>query len=717
MKNLFDFSNARIANLGEPTEIQLGLINKIAPKSVRAEDVFVFGSAASNSEYDSFHSVMDDSSLRNYADDFKSSRAFLAHHDDKDFPLGRTFDSLYDEGSGLSVATYVTRGIHLNKVAADDFIRAVETGIAKDVSIRYHGGEEVCELCHNRVLSRSCDHMPGIRYDGKLASYRIIDAHAAEMSTVFKGSNPKTSILKARELNTRGMIDEKTIASWNITHGCDIRADMERPEIIQLAKDLDLSDNLERFFSYERGEVYWMRGDWDEPARKKATKEGDAFSDESYPIKTQKDVEDAMRLAGSSKTHSKEAVHAHIKKMVKKLGLKMPAGLEDSDSRSYLERFTEIMDKTRDVDKNGKDPSGDECGHPGCTLKKGHDGDHSNERAFAGTDQERVICDVFLDYIKSRGATTSPDNLGRIKEFLERAEKGEHPKPPYDAMQEHVDDDDKDDDDAHDTKKRYLIPSRKFGSITEYLKTRSEMTNKAGPMATMAKGTPDAFSKGHNAGLIYPSTEPLQSAPSEAWSVSDGAPTPDDADKGAGAGVASISNPLIEIRPDGTVNLLLDGSAKVHGEASVNGLVPMRSEVDPSKIEEVPFKSVIVPFRAQDLQNLVSMASEGLLYRRQLEFDAIRFGMIRDEGRFDVDLQMRIMRSLPSLQDLREYTNQLRDGAMRKLAVNDVTLKTAAEFGLSPSRQTNAGAPGTPAKSINNRSFPAEIDSWNNFEL
>lgn len=57
--------------------------------------------------------------------------------------------------------------------------------------------------------------------------------------------------------------------------------------------------------------------------RRKAAKEGAALSDGSFPIYSQEDAHNAARLADKGKA-AKATVHAHIRKRVKALGLKMP---------------------------------------------------------------------------------------------------------------------------------------------------------------------------------------------------------------------------------------------------------------------------------------------------------------------------------------------------------------------------------------------------------
>ena len=60
--------------------------------------------------------------------------------------------------------------------------------------------------------------------------------------------------------------------------------------------------------------------------RDAAVQTGDAFQDGSFPIRTQKQANDAWGLRGHNENHSEASIVAHIRKQVKKHGLTMPGG-------------------------------------------------------------------------------------------------------------------------------------------------------------------------------------------------------------------------------------------------------------------------------------------------------------------------------------------------------------------------------------------------------
>lgn len=57
-------------------------------------------------------------------------------------------------------------------------------------------------------------------------------------------------------------------------------------------------------------------------------KTGDTMDDGAYPVRTQSDLDDAARLIGNSKSHSRADIESHLRRMAKKHGLKLPAFLQ-----------------------------------------------------------------------------------------------------------------------------------------------------------------------------------------------------------------------------------------------------------------------------------------------------------------------------------------------------------------------------------------------------
>src|SRR6185295_12202778 len=129
--------------------------------------------------------------------------------------LGRSLTGRYEktgESEQVIADFYTIRGIKFNDATyqtTDDFINAIRAGIAKDVSIGFHGGEFVCSVCGLDMWSWDCWHIPGLEYDIKDKNGDVIrreeafawvaKARLAEVSVVYKGATPGAAILKAQQ--------------------------------------------------------------------------------------------------------------------------------------------------------------------------------------------------------------------------------------------------------------------------------------------------------------------------------------------------------------------------------------------------------------------------------------------------------------------------------------------------------------------------------------
>lgn len=99
--------------------------------------------------------------------------------------------------------------------------------------------------------------------------------------------------------------------------------------------------------SDSEGDKYWKR-DFSDAEREKGAKEGWAMPDGSYPIKSRKDVENAVQAFGRAK--DPEKVKAHIIARAKDLGCTdcLPADWEGSTKDKDSDKVTTVIDLTKD---------------------------------------------------------------------------------------------------------------------------------------------------------------------------------------------------------------------------------------------------------------------------------------------------------------------------------------------------------------------------------
>lgn len=177
---------------------------------------YVFAAEISSMALDAYFTHMADSTLRNFANEAATGVSLLDSHDGRKLGIGYSAGGRYEEenGNGRAVATfYIVPGIRFGGqhsfAGTDDYIRAIEGEVVRDMSVGFYGGRWVCDLCHQPYygFSTDCHHLAGWEYeieiDGrlqrKICTVTIHDAHLSEVSLVYDGATPGAMILKAED--------------------------------------------------------------------------------------------------------------------------------------------------------------------------------------------------------------------------------------------------------------------------------------------------------------------------------------------------------------------------------------------------------------------------------------------------------------------------------------------------------------------------------------
>lgn len=189
---------------------------------------YFFGAEISSTRLDAYFTHMDPATtLPNYARDAAGGVSFLAAHNSRTLPFGRTLTGELLAGAELTRVTsdiFTIPGLPIDVSAfgsgaartTDQLITAIRAGIQTDVSIGFYGGWFRCDVCGNDLMDwRMCSHIPGMRYEVKgadnvireqLCTATVIDARLAEVSAVYEGATPGAVILKAQDAAERGML-------------------------------------------------------------------------------------------------------------------------------------------------------------------------------------------------------------------------------------------------------------------------------------------------------------------------------------------------------------------------------------------------------------------------------------------------------------------------------------------------------------------------------
>lgn len=230
---------------------ELAAINRTLSTPLSREEVYTFAGWISNGEPDSYSTRMDpDTTLRNFVEDMIAGRALcIAHAPSRSgflgpvgeagatMPVGRSFHGELvarpDRPGSLWVRGhwYIVRGVAIpGGMKTDDVIRNIETGVWHRLSVGFtlnpiegrKRGFYKCELCGENLMSKKCDHIPGLEYEGKLAIARIIDGSQREASLVYLNAAQGTVVSKARAFAAQGRIEDRQIEQLEEIHGVRI---------------------------------------------------------------------------------------------------------------------------------------------------------------------------------------------------------------------------------------------------------------------------------------------------------------------------------------------------------------------------------------------------------------------------------------------------------------------------------------------------------------
>lgn len=220
----------RAVPLGPPSEAHLELIRAhvVDPAILDDHEPYVWAAQASNDREDSYATRMHRSTLENFAADATDGVAFMNSHRTGGFigsaelPLGRTFEGRVVGASAngplrTEITSFTLRGLNLTGLSTDAFIDGLRAGIARDVSVGFHGGTYRCSICDRDMLRDwECRHWPGREYpklDSKgnpiegetvRAVAWIHNARLSELSAVYDGACPGAMVLKAKRMAAAG---------------------------------------------------------------------------------------------------------------------------------------------------------------------------------------------------------------------------------------------------------------------------------------------------------------------------------------------------------------------------------------------------------------------------------------------------------------------------------------------------------------------------------
>lgn len=185
---------------------------------------FFFGGEISSNRWDFYQTRMAESSLRNDAKDATAGFAFLRNHNSREDPTGHTLRGVFESAVGDQPARTLADLYVLSDPATAPYIAKIRSGVMRDLSIGFYGGEWICSICGRDMQqwfgANACPHLLGETYTPtdqvgsqkgtpEVARATIENAHCAEVSGVYDGATPGAMITKARSLAAEGLLTER----------------------------------------------------------------------------------------------------------------------------------------------------------------------------------------------------------------------------------------------------------------------------------------------------------------------------------------------------------------------------------------------------------------------------------------------------------------------------------------------------------------------------
>lgn len=175
----------------------LGQINTFSQVQLGAEDVLVRGMLLCNSQRDYYYSRFTEAALHEVAD-LAPGAPVMVGHDYRGLPIGRIFDARVvriEDPTLLRHEQLWTECLYYapNDAEGQQFIRRVDTGTWREVSIGFRLASTPCSTCGRQIWA--CAHMPGEIYSrGGVCEWGMeAITSVLEGSQVFRGGQKDTS--------------------------------------------------------------------------------------------------------------------------------------------------------------------------------------------------------------------------------------------------------------------------------------------------------------------------------------------------------------------------------------------------------------------------------------------------------------------------------------------------------------------------------------------
>lgn len=192
-----------MSKFGVPTEEQLAKINKLAKRTLSADEVFAFsGKSAGDIIIPGRYMKLSPQLLQVMVDDAKKGVSFMLNHNWSNWggiqavPYGRVFDGRIEQSSAegetasMFLDKYIVRDSEVvDGISADALIKKIETGVLSDTSIGWTTDIMICSICTKNYYSRECSHFRGSKYEMGDGTQKVCTVTAMPPSLIIPYNN------------------------------------------------------------------------------------------------------------------------------------------------------------------------------------------------------------------------------------------------------------------------------------------------------------------------------------------------------------------------------------------------------------------------------------------------------------------------------------------------------------------------------------------------
>ncbi|HHT03398.1 MAG TPA: hypothetical protein GX005_03630, partial [Bacteroidales bacterium] len=192
-----------MTNFGVPTDVQLAQINKLAKRTLSADELFVFTSkSAGDMMIPNRYTRLSPELLQVMVDDGHKGVSFMYNHNWNSrqglqgVPYGKVFGGRIEASNdeGETVAMYLDKYIArdddvVDGMSANALIKKVETGILADTSIGFSTDIMKCSICAENYYSRKCRHWRGNTYEMGDGTQKVCTLTAMPPSIILANNN------------------------------------------------------------------------------------------------------------------------------------------------------------------------------------------------------------------------------------------------------------------------------------------------------------------------------------------------------------------------------------------------------------------------------------------------------------------------------------------------------------------------------------------------